>query len=105
RSSRRSGDGVDALALGDRDPRVLAHARGEHLGDALAGLGPAGVHDPAARMPALPGEARVELDAEVDELRDALRRLAREQLDRALATEPAAGGEGVRRVQRGIVVG
>ena len=56
-------------------------------------------------MPALAGEACVELDAEVDELRDALRRLARKEVDRALAAEPAPGGEGVRRVQRGIVVG
>jgi hypothetical protein len=53
---------------------------------------------------ALAGEAGVELDAEVDELRDPLGRLAREQVDRALPAQPAPGDEGVRRVERGVVV-
>ncbi len=99
------GDGVDAFVGDDADARVLLHARSEHLSDTAAGLGAARVHDAAAGMAALAGETLVELHAEVDELGDAFRRVSGEELDRALAAEPAAGGERVSGVQRRVVVG
>jgi len=84
---------------------MLAHARSEHLGDVPTGLGAARVHDTAARVPALARETVVELDTERDELGDALRRLARQQPDRRLPAQPAAGGERVGGVEDRLVVG
>ena len=84
-----------AHVLGDRDPRVRAHALGKDGRDRLAGLGAVRVDDPATRVAALAAEAVVELDAELDELLDARGRLVDEHRDGALAAEPAAGIERV----------
>ncbi len=94
-----------AVALGDLDPGVLANAGGEHLGDPAAGLGPAGVHDPAARVTALAREAVVELNAERAQVGDSRRRLGCEELHGARPAEPPPGGERVGRVQGRVVVG
>ena len=83
---------------------MLARAGGEHLGDALAGLGASRMHDAAARVPALAGETLVELDPELDELGDPRRRLSGQELDRARAAEAAAGGERVVGVEPRVVV-
>ena len=91
-------------ALADRDARMLERARREHLGDAASGLRAAGVHDAAARVAALAAEALVELDAELDQVGDPRRRIARQLADRALAADAAAGAQGVLGVQARIVV-
>ena len=92
-----------ANALGERDPRVLAHALGEDGGDRLAGLGAAGVHDAAHRVAALAAEPLVELDAELDQVGDARRRLLGEHLDGARTADAAPGAERVGGVQLGRV--
>ena len=83
---------------------MLAHPRGERRGDRLAGLGPACVHDAAAGVAALAAEVVVELDARLDQVGDACRRLLGQHADGAVAAEPTAGAQRVLGVQRGIVV-
>ena len=118
------GRGADMAALGHRSHAAAVmlaereHARvldQPHVGigggafpqgprDVLAGLRAPGVDDPAARMPTLEAEVRVEAGAERHEVGDARRGILHERLDRARSAETAAGPERVAGVQRGGVV-
>ena len=97
-------DGEHPLALGDGDPRMREHALGELPRDAIAGRRSTRMHDATAAVAALEPEAVVELDAELDEVADARRRLVRQDGDGARPAEPAARAERVLRVERRIVV-
>ena len=97
-------DGEHALALGDLDPRVREHALGELSRHAVAGRSAARVHDAATAVTAFETQAVVELDAELDEVADASRRLLGENGHRARTAEAATGAERVLRVQRRSVV-
>ena len=92
------------LALGDLDSRVREHALGELARHAVAGRGAARVHDAPPAVASLETEAVVELDAELDEVADARRRLLGEHGDGARAAEAAARAERVLRVQGRVVV-
>ena len=73
--------------------------------DAVARRRAARMHDAAAAVATLEPEALVELDAQLDEVADPCRRLARERRDRARTREPATGAQRVVRVEgRRIVV-
>ena len=76
----------------------------EHAEDPRPGRRPARVHDTAARVPALQAEIGVEVDAELDQVAHARRRLGRHRGDRARPAEPPPGAMRVLGVQLGAVV-
>ena len=95
----------DALVLDERDPRVLAHARGERGRDRLARLGAARVRDAAdaSGRPRGRGRRRTRRRPST-QVGDPRRRLLGQHADGALAAEPAAGAQRVLGVQRRTVV-
>ena len=101
---RRGGlDDVDRALFGDQ--------LGQPRGDRAPRLAAAGVHDPPRRMPALQPERQfaagiaVEAHPARSQLLNGGGCLAGQDLDRARPAQPAPGGERVRRVALGGVVG
>jgi len=82
---------------------MRAGALGENGRDRLPRLRPAGVHDPAVRVPALAPEVVVEADAELDQIGDPCRRLLGQRPDRSRAAEASAGAQGVGGMKTGCV--
>ena len=70
----------------------------------VAGRGATGMHDPSSAVTPLEPEVVVELDAELYEVANSCRRLARQRGDRARAREPSPRPQRVVRVERGRVV-
>ena len=80
------------------------HRLGEHARDLPAGRGAADAEHTPPRVAALEPELLVEVNAEVGEVDDPCGRFLGQHSHGRLATEPAAGGQRVRRVQcRGVV--
>jgi 8-oxo-dGTP diphosphatase len=77
---------------------------GERVCDLTTRRRPACVNDAGMGMSAFETEARVELDAEIGEVGDPRRRLARQDGDGARAAETPAGGDRVLGVQGRIVI-
>ena len=73
----------DPLPLDEPDPRMLARASRQDVGDVAAGVGAARVHDARAGVTAFTAEPVVELDAETAQLRDPRGSLLRQQPNRA----------------------
>ncbi len=80
------------------------HALGELASDTVSRRSAAGVDDAAPAVAALEPEPLVEVDAELDEVADARRRLVRQHLDGTRPTQPAARAQRVLGVQRRCVV-
>ena len=92
------------LALGDLDSRVREHALGELARHAVARRRAARVHHATPAVSSFETQAVVELDAELDEIADASRRLLGENVDGARAAEATARAERVLGVQGRVVV-
>ena len=94
----------DPLAFDDRDRGIGEDSLRQDVGDHPSGSSPLGMYDPCARMPALQAETGVEVDAELDQVAHARRRLGRHRGDRARPAEPPPGAMRVLGVQLGAVV-
>ena len=76
------------FVLDDLDARVRHRALTQSAGDRMPRVRALGVHDPAARVPALEPEALVEGHAELDEIGDARRSLVGQRANGARTAEP-----------------
>jgi hypothetical protein len=83
---------------------MVEDAVGQHARDTVACRGTARMDNAPAAVAALEAEALVELDAQLHEVADPGRGLARERGDGARARQPSPGAQSVLCVKRGGVV-